>query len=100
MQTEEKITQVENNNFSFGDSIYEFQNGEKCFSLWSSKLDALMKDLEATRKTNKTTKSIIFSQFTTFLDLIEFLLQRAKFKFVRLDGRYFLEDLKKKRNEI
>lgn len=70
------------------ENLFEFkQKNGKNFSLQSSKLVALMKELENTRQKNKFTKSIIFSQFTTFLDLIEILLERASFKFVRLDGR-------------
>ncbi|OZJ06532.1 hypothetical protein BZG36_00582 [Bifiguratus adelaidae] len=52
----------------------------------STKLDALIKELEATRKTSRSTKSVVFSQFTSFLDLVETALERNNFSFVRLDG--------------
>jgi SNF2 family DNA or RNA helicase len=56
----------------------------------STKIDALLKDLEYVRaqdlSTGNNTKTVIFSQFTTLLTLIQEPLKKAKFKFVRLDG--------------
>ncbi|KAG0016617.1 DNA helicase rad5 [Entomortierella chlamydospora] len=54
----------------------------------SAKLDALMHCLIQTRKTEPSTKSVVFSQFTGMLDLIEAILQRDGFLFLRLDGTH------------
>ncbi|KAH7302007.1 hypothetical protein KP509_23G052300 [Ceratopteris richardii] len=50
----------------------------------SSKVSALMRELDALRR--KGEKSIVFSQWTTFLDLLQIPLNRQRHKFVRLDG--------------
>lgn len=50
----------------------------------SSKVAALMRELEALRQSEA--KSIVFSQWTSFLDLLQIPLNRQKFRFVRLDG--------------
>lgn len=52
----------------------------------STKLDALIADLQALRQSEPTFKGVIFSQFTSFLDLVEVVLKRSKHPFVRLDG--------------
>ncbi|QSL66591.1 hypothetical protein MERGE_000973 [Pneumocystis wakefieldiae] len=52
----------------------------------SSKLDALIKQLFALKMSDPYAKSIIFSQFTTFLDLVEVFIKRDNFEFLRLDG--------------
>ncbi|KNE54399.1 hypothetical protein AMAG_00371 [Allomyces macrogynus ATCC 38327] len=54
--------------------------------LSSSKIDALMTFLETARTRDSTTKSIIFSQWTSMMDLIEVPLRQRGFQFVRLDG--------------
>ncbi|KAG0362349.1 SNF2 family N-terminal domain-containing protein [Gamsiella multidivaricata] len=54
----------------------------------SAKLDALMQDLIRVRKTEPDAKSVIFSQFTGMLDLIESILVRDGFQFLRLDGTH------------
>ena len=41
----------------------------------------------AIRDKDPSTKSLVVSQFTSFLDLIEEALQKEDFTFVRLDGR-------------
>ena len=46
----------------------------------SSKIEALMEELNNLRKKDVTTKSIVFSQFVNFLDLIAFRLQSAGFQ--------------------
>ncbi|CAK9866134.1 unnamed protein product [Sphagnum jensenii] len=51
----------------------------------SSKVTALLQNLEALRASGSS-KSIVFSQWTAFLDLLEIPLKRKKFQFVRLDG--------------
>lgn len=45
----------------------------------SSKIEALVEELSNLRHEDRTTKSIVFSQFVNFLDLIAWRLQRAGF---------------------
>jgi DNA repair protein RAD16 len=45
----------------------------------STKIEALVEELSNLRSQDATTKSIVFSQFVNFLDLIAFRLQRAGF---------------------
>lgn len=45
----------------------------------SSKIEALVEELDNLRLQDSTTKSIVFSQFVNFLDLIAFRLQKAGF---------------------
>ncbi|RDW67638.1 p-loop containing nucleoside triphosphate hydrolase-7 [Coleophoma cylindrospora] len=52
----------------------------------SSKIEALVHDLHELRSKNSSTKSIIFSQFTTMLQLVEWRLRRAGITTVLLDG--------------
>ncbi|KAI6780100.1 SNF2 superfamily RAD5 protein [Emericellopsis cladophorae] len=52
----------------------------------SAKIVALLSHLRALRKEHPQMKSVIFSQFTSFLSLIEPVLTRANIKFLRLDG--------------
>jgi DNA repair protein RAD5 len=52
----------------------------------SAKIGALMTHLKALRNEQAGTKSVVFSQFTSFLSLIEPALTRAAIPFVRLDG--------------
>ncbi|THH13328.1 hypothetical protein EW146_g6873 [Bondarzewia mesenterica] len=52
----------------------------------SSKIEALVEELSNLRRQDATTKSIVFSQFVNFLDLIAFRLQRAGFTVCRLEG--------------
>ncbi|CAA7259589.1 unnamed protein product [Cyclocybe aegerita] len=52
----------------------------------SSKIEALVEELSNLRLQDATTKSIVFSQFVNFLDLIAFRLQRAGFTICRLEG--------------
>ncbi|PFH62277.1 hypothetical protein XA68_14272 [Ophiocordyceps unilateralis] len=52
----------------------------------SAKVAELISQLRALRRSHPTMKSVIFSQFTSFLSLIEPALDRAKVKFLRLDG--------------
>ncbi|CEO98810.1 hypothetical protein PBRA_006924 [Plasmodiophora brassicae] len=54
--------------------------------LESTKINKLISILEATRKTDPKEKTIVFSQFTSFLDLIEPKLAERGFTFVRYDG--------------
>ncbi|KAH8670378.1 SNF2 family N-terminal domain-containing protein [Tricladium varicosporioides] len=52
----------------------------------SSKIEALVHDLWQLRSKNRSHKSIIFSQFTTMLQLVEWRLRRAGITTVMLDG--------------
>ncbi|XP_041482549.1 helicase-like transcription factor isoform X2 [Lytechinus variegatus] len=52
----------------------------------SAKVDALMECLLTQRAADKTTKSVVVSQFTSFLDLLKKPLSEKGFKFTRLDG--------------
>ncbi len=45
----------------------------------SSKIEALVEELTNLRRQDATTKSLVFSQFVNFLDLIAFRLKRAGF---------------------
>eukprot|EP00898_Chlorokybus_atmophyticus_P001067 jgi/Chlat1/1961/Chrsp158S02270 len=50
----------------------------------SAKVTALLEELHSLRA--QGVKSVVFSQFTAFLDLLEIPLKRQHFNFVRLDG--------------
>jgi DNA repair protein RAD5 len=52
----------------------------------SAKTQALLGHLRKTRKEEKGTKTVVFSQFTSFLDLIEPALARDHIPFLRFDG--------------
>ncbi|KAF2008369.1 DNA repair protein-like protein rad5 [Aaosphaeria arxii CBS 175.79] len=52
----------------------------------SAKTQALLGHLKAERREDRATKSVVFSQFTSFLDLIEPALTRDHIPFVRFDG--------------
>ncbi|KAI9262419.1 SNF2 family N-terminal domain-containing protein [Phascolomyces articulosus] len=53
----------------------------------SSKIDKMLEILHETRRTTKNKdKTIVFSQFTTFLNIMETPLREHEFKFVRFDG--------------
>ncbi|EIW62201.1 uncharacterized protein TRAVEDRAFT_144646 [Trametes versicolor FP-101664 SS1] len=52
----------------------------------STKIEALVEELSNLRAQDATTKSIVFSQFVNFLDLIAFRLQKAGFTVCRLEG--------------
>lgn len=52
----------------------------------SAKVVELIKHLRGLRKEHPTMKSVVFSQFTSFMSLVEPALSRANMHFVRLDG--------------
>ena len=53
----------------------------------STKIEALVEELTHLREQpDRTIKSLVFSQFVNFLDLIAFRLQRAGFRICRLEG--------------
>ncbi|TPX37568.1 hypothetical protein SmJEL517_g00672 [Synchytrium microbalum] len=53
----------------------------------STKIEALVEELTKLRSEDHTSKSIVFSQFVSFLDLIQWRLSRGGFSAVKLDGR-------------
>ncbi|XP_077235884.1 DNA/RNA helicase protein isoform X2 [Tasmannia lanceolata] len=59
----------------------------------SSKVSALLRQLEDLRSSGS--KSIVFSQWTAFLDLLQIPLSRSNFTFVRLDGTLTLQQREK-----
>lgn len=52
----------------------------------SAKIAALVAHLKSIRSESPTTKSVVFSQFTSFLDLISPALARANIPYLRFDG--------------
>uniref|UniRef100_A0A8C1YJ78 Helicase-like transcription factor n=1 Tax=Cyprinus carpio TaxID=7962 RepID=A0A8C1YJ78_CYPCA len=66
----------------------EMQAGAATGENWrsSSKVDALMSNLLKLRQEDPTVKSLVVSQFTRFMDLIEVPLREYGFSFTRLDG--------------
>ncbi|KAL7626164.1 DNA helicase rad5 [Parahypoxylon ruwenzoriense] len=52
----------------------------------SAKVVALMKHLRELRREHPCMKSVVFSQFTSFMSLIEPALAKANMRFLRLDG--------------
>ena len=58
----------------------------------STKGKALIRDLIEIRRENPQIKSIVFSQWTTMLNLLEPPLKDAGIKFVRLDGKMSREE--------
>lgn len=52
----------------------------------SAKIENLLFHLKKVRREEPATKSVVFSQFTSFLDLIEPALARDNIPFVRFDG--------------
>lgn len=53
----------------------------------SSKVTKLLECLENKAKSGLEEKSIVFSQWTSFLDLLEIPLRRKRIEFLRFDGR-------------
>lgn len=52
----------------------------------SAKIASLLRHLKQARRENRAMKSVVFSQFTSFLDLIEPALTRDDLPFLRFDG--------------
>ncbi|CAA7268072.1 unnamed protein product [Cyclocybe aegerita] len=59
----------------------------------STKLDALIQNLRKLRAQDPCFRAVVFSQFTSFLDLIQVALDRERFNHYRFDGTM---DVKKK----
>jgi DNA repair protein RAD5 len=55
-------------------------------TLSSAKIGALLTHLKRIKKTSPCTKSVIFSQFTSFLDILEPALKDTSIPFLRFDG--------------
>ena len=53
----------------------------------SSKIEGLLNILKATRKSKPGVKTVVFSQWTSFLDIVARQLDQNGFKYCRLDGR-------------
>lgn len=58
----------------------------------SAKIDETMRLLTDIRENDPTEKTLIFSSFTTLLDLIEVPLQQEKFNYQRYDGSMKFDD--------
>uniref|UniRef100_A0ACD5UZU9 Uncharacterized protein n=1 Tax=Avena sativa TaxID=4498 RepID=A0ACD5UZU9_AVESA len=58
----------------------------------STKIDALREEIRNMTERDGSAKGIVFSQFTSFLDLIEFSLQRSGIKCVQLNGKMNLAE--------
>lgn len=52
----------------------------------STKLDSLLDELKQIRKSDPSIKSVVFSQFTGMLDLIEIMFKTHNIGYVRFDG--------------
>ena len=50
-------------------------------------MEALVEELSALKREGSIEKSLVFSQFVSFLDLIQWRLMRSGFNVVKLDGR-------------
>ena len=68
-------------------SVYSKNNQSSCLLCFNfPKVDHLIATLEALREKDPMIKSLVVSQFTSFLDIIEIPLEKNGFQFVRLDG--------------
>ncbi|KAI0732417.1 SNF2 family N-terminal domain-containing protein [Fomitopsis betulina] len=63
----------------------------------STKLEALLQDLKRLRNEDPTFRAVVFSQFTSFLDLIQIVLEREDLEWHRFDGTM---DVKKRGESI
>lgn len=61
----------------------------------SVKMDYIIDFVVQRREEDLLSKTVIVSQFTTFLDLVEIQLLKRQFKIVRLDGRQQRPDVRK-----
>ena len=74
------------------DDLYDATPTEKRISLrrigalGSAKIAALISHLKRICRASRSTKSVVFSQFTSFLDLIGPALSRERIPFLRFDG--------------
>lgn len=63
----------------------------------STKLEALLQHLRRLKEQDPAFRAVVFSQFTSFMDLIQTVLRREKFDHYRFDGTM---DVKKKSSAI
>lgn len=68
----------------FGEDATEAEEG---IDTDSSKITALTNILRATAQKNDGSKTVVFSQWTSFLDVIQDKLEAEGFKFCRIDGK-------------
>lgn len=68
-------------NFGEGDNDVQIDAGES-----SSKIEALVKVLTASQQ-DESTKFVVFSQWTSFLDLVQSQIIKHGIRFARLDGK-------------
>lgn len=61
-------------------------------TMGSTKIDHLLKSLHETRRLEPRIKSVVFSQFTSFLDIIQKSLSRQNLPHLRLDGSMSQKD--------
>lgn len=76
--------EVNNEDFKKGSIVNRINMGGEWRS--STKIEALVEELYKLRSDRQTIKSIVFSQFTSMLDLVEWRLKRAGFQTVKLQG--------------
>ncbi|KAM3578372.1 hypothetical protein VKS41_009118 [Umbelopsis sp. WA50703] len=67
------------------ESTDNFEDSTQSF-VTSSKISKIVEILDESRRTAPTEKTIVFSQFTAMLDLIEEPLKKCGFKYCRYDG--------------
>ncbi|KXN90093.1 DNA repair protein RAD5 [Leucoagaricus sp. SymC.cos] len=63
----------------------------------STKLEALLRHLRRLKEEDPAFRAVVFSQFTSFMDLIQTVLQREKYDYYRFDGTM---DVKKRSSTI
>ncbi|CCM03639.1 uncharacterized protein FIBRA_05783 [Fibroporia radiculosa] len=63
----------------------------------STKLEALLQHLKRLKAQDPSFRAVVFSQFTSFLDLIQVVLERERMEWFRFDGSM---DVKKRREAI
>ncbi len=87
-QQEDLVKNEESNsNLSYFDRFFSYKTeDEEMVSLKSTKTKAVLKLLLEIRQKDPKQKTIVFSQFTMFLDMLEIILDNALINFVRLDG--------------
>ncbi|KAK6512199.1 DNA helicase rad5 [Arthrobotrys musiformis] len=70
----------------FRENVPEFSLRRIAANKSSAKIDALITNLKRLRRECPGMKSVVFSQFTSFINLIEPALARERIQFVRFDG--------------
>lgn len=58
----------------------------RSFSQTSTKIESILQELEKTRQNGRNEKTLIFSQWTSMLDIVEFHLELNGYETCRLDG--------------